>query len=78
MEWVGCKVYEPLVHERGFQKSGEERNAELEVLETAEGGELTAWGRTIKNDDDEEHMQKSSSTGELYLCIDNLRNRKGM
>jgi len=64
MEWVGRKVYEPLVHERGFQKSGEERNAgkvyeplmhergfqksgeernvELEVLETAEGGQLTA------------------------------------
>jgi len=42
MEWVGRKVYEPLVHECGFQKSSEECNAELEVLETAEGGQLTA------------------------------------
>jgi hypothetical protein len=40
--WVGHKVYEPLVHKCGFQKSGEERNAELKVLETAEGRQLTA------------------------------------
>ena len=40
--WVGRKVYESLVHECGFQKSGKECNVELEVLETAEGRQLTA------------------------------------
>jgi len=40
--WVGRKVYKSLIHECGFQKSGKERNAELEVLETAEGRQLTA------------------------------------
>ena len=58
MEWVGRKVYE-----RGFWKSGEERKAELEVLETAEGGQLTDG--TIEDDDGEEHSQRSSSTSDL-------------
>jgi len=58
MEWVGRKVYE-----RGFWKSGEERKAELEVLETAEGGQLTDG--TIEDDDGDENTQKSSSTSDL-------------
>jgi hypothetical protein len=39
---VGHKVHKPLVHECGFQKSSEERNMELKVLETADGRQLTA------------------------------------
>ncbi|KAF9466407.1 hypothetical protein BDZ94DRAFT_220383 [Collybia nuda] len=46
MEWVGRKVFE-----RGYWKSGEERRAEIEVLEESEGGEVTD-GR-IENDDEE-------------------------
>ena len=47
MEWVGRKVFE-----RGYWKSGEEKTAELEVLQTTEGGEVTDG--KIEDDDGEE------------------------
>ncbi|CAA7267658.1 unnamed protein product [Cyclocybe aegerita] len=56
MEWVGRKVFE-----RGFWKSGEERKAELEVLQTVEGGELTD-GQIEDDDGEEDGRRKSSST----------------
>ena len=55
MEWVGRKVYE-----RGFWKGGEERQAELEVLDTVEGGELTDG--TIEDDDGDDGPGKASSS----------------
>ncbi|KJA17563.1 hypothetical protein HYPSUDRAFT_206155 [Hypholoma sublateritium FD-334 SS-4] len=63
MEWVGHKVYE-----RGFWKGGEERQAELEVLDTVEGGEL--MDGTIKDDDGDDGPGKasSSSTGSDLVC----------
>ena len=54
MEWVGRKVFE-----RGFWKSGEERKAELEVLEMVEGKALTDG--TIEDDDGDEAKTSSSS-----------------
>ncbi|KAF8964027.1 hypothetical protein BDZ97DRAFT_1904591 [Flammula alnicola] len=60
MEWVGRKVYE-----RGFWKSGEDRKAELEVLETVEGGELTDG--TIEDDDGDDGPNKSSSSSSSDL-----------
>ena len=65
MEWVGHKVYE-----HGFWKSSEEHKVELKVLEPAEGGQL--MDGMIKDNDSKEHMQKSSSTGDLirrWVCI---------
>lgn len=57
MEWVGRKVFE-----RGFWKSGEERKAELEVLEMIEGKSLTDG--TIEDDDgDDNGAHKSSGSG---------------
>jgi len=55
MEWVGRKVFE-----RGFWKSGEEKKAELEVLEMVEGKALTDG--TIEDDDgDDGGAHKTSS-----------------
>jgi len=53
----------PQVYERGFWESSEECKAELEVLETAEGGQL--MDGTIEDDDGDENTQKSSSTSDL-------------
>jgi protein SMG6 len=50
MEWVGRKVYE-----RGFWKSGEERRAEIEVLDEREGGDLTDG--IIEDEDEDEGGQ---------------------
>ena len=58
MEWVGRKVFE-----RGFWKSGEERKAELEVLEMTEGKALTDG--TIEDDDGDDAPKSSSSGSEL-------------
>ena len=61
MEWVGRKVFE-----RGFWKSGEERKAELEVLEMIEGKALTDG--TIEDDDGDDggaHNSLSGSGSEL-------------
>jgi protein SMG6 len=55
MEWVGRKVYE-----RGFWKSGEERRAEIEVLDRIEGGEVTDG---IIEDEDEEDNNSSKNRG---------------
>ena len=54
MEWVGRKVLE-----RGFWKSGEEKKAELEVLEMVEGKALTDG--TIEDDDGDDAHQRSKS-----------------
>ncbi|RXW24170.1 hypothetical protein EST38_g1674 [Candolleomyces aberdarensis] len=61
MEWVGRKVFE-----RGYWKYGEERKAEMEVLEQVEGVELSD-GRIEDDDDDEGVSMKSrpSTTSEL-------------
>ena len=56
MEWVGRKVFE-----RGFWKSGEEKKAELEVLETIEGKALTDG--TIEDDDGDDGPKTSSLSG---------------
>jgi protein SMG6 len=61
MEWVGRKVFE-----RGFWKSGEEKKAELEVLEMVEGKALTDG--TIEDDDGDDggaHKTSSGSGSEL-------------
>ncbi|KIJ69496.1 hypothetical protein HYDPIDRAFT_79483 [Hydnomerulius pinastri MD-312] len=47
MEWVGRKIFE-----RGYWKSGEDRRAEVEVLDVEEGGQLTDG--IIEDEDDEE------------------------
>ena len=59
MEWVGRKVFG-----RGFWKSGEEKKAELEVLEMVKGKALTDG--TIEDDDGDAH-QTSSSRSESDL-----------
>ncbi|KAF9036720.1 hypothetical protein BJ165DRAFT_602423 [Panaeolus papilionaceus] len=55
MEWVGRKVFE-----RGYWKSGEERRAELEVLQSVEGTDLTDG--TIEDDDDGKEEAKRTSS----------------
>ena len=60
MEWVGRSVFE-----RGYWKGGEERRAEIEVLEERDLGEETTDGE-IENDDDENvgvATGKGSQTG---------------
>jgi protein SMG6 len=52
MEWVGRKVFE-----RGFWKSGEEKKAELEVLEMVKGKALTDG--TIEDDDGDDAPKTS-------------------
>ncbi|EGN96009.1 hypothetical protein SERLA73DRAFT_112057 [Serpula lacrymans var. lacrymans S7.3] len=47
MEWVGRRVFE-----RGYWKAGEDRRAEIEVLDIEEGGQLTDG--IIEDGDDEE------------------------
>jgi len=59
MEWVGRKVFE-----RGFWKSGEERKAELEVLQKSEGEQLTD-GMIEDDDGEEDGRRKPSSTSDL-------------
>ncbi|KAH7930887.1 hypothetical protein BV22DRAFT_1054224 [Leucogyrophana mollusca] len=58
MEWVGRKVFE-----RGYWKSGEERRAEIEVLDFEEGGQLTD-GIIEDEDDDEEGGNARAGAGE--------------
>ncbi|KAF8841181.1 hypothetical protein BDN67DRAFT_928908 [Paxillus ammoniavirescens] len=48
MEWVGRKVFE-----RGYWKSGEDRRAEVEVLDVEEGGQLTDGIIEDEDEDDE-------------------------
>ena len=54
MEWVGRKVFE-----RGFWKSGDDKKAELEVLDMIEGKALTDG--TIEDDDGDDAPKTSSS-----------------
>ncbi|PPR08027.1 hypothetical protein CVT24_010868 [Panaeolus cyanescens] len=58
MEWVGRKVFE-----RGFWKSGEERRAELEVLQAVEGTDLTDG--TIEDDDDGQDEDSKKGMSDL-------------
>jgi hypothetical protein len=55
MEWVGRKVFE-----RGYWKSGEDRKAELEVLEQNEGVEVSDG--TIEDDEDDDSGAKAPKT----------------
>jgi len=48
MEWVGRRVFE-----RGYWKGEEERVAELEVLETGEGGDEEGTDGRIEDDEDD-------------------------
>ncbi len=48
MEWVGRRVFE-----RGYWKGEEERKAELEVLETGEGGDEEGTDGRIEDDEDD-------------------------
>ena len=61
MEWVGRKAFE-----RGFWKSGEEKKAELEVLEMVEGKALTD-GTIEDNDEDDAHQTSSSGSGRIII-----------
>ncbi|KAJ6547339.1 hypothetical protein B0H19DRAFT_1075225 [Mycena capillaripes] len=60
MEWVGRKVYQ-----HGFWKTGEDKRAEIEVLDDSEAVEITDGH--IEDDDEEEGGEgvKSSGDGEL-------------
>ena len=55
MEWVGRKVFE-----RGYWKSGDDRKAELEVLEQNEGVEVSDG--TIEDDEDDDNGVKAPKT----------------
>ncbi|KAG6909451.1 hypothetical protein DXG01_000436 [Tephrocybe rancida] len=57
MEWVGRSVFE-----RGYWKSGEERKAEIEVLEE-EGGEGEKTDGHIEDDDEDESEGRRGSGG---------------
>ncbi|EAU88181.2 hypothetical protein CC1G_03853 [Coprinopsis cinerea okayama7 len=59
MEWVGRRVFE-----RGYWKSGEDRKAELEVLEQNEGKDMTD-GRIEDDDEDESGSKKATTMSEL-------------
>ncbi|KAK0210568.1 hypothetical protein DFS33DRAFT_302757 [Desarmillaria ectypa] len=63
MEWVARKVYE-----RGFWKSGEDRKAELEVLNEAEAQEMTD-GQIEDDDNDDSGERKSSDIGKRWVRI---------
>ena len=56
MEWIGRKVFE-----RGFWKSGEDKKAELEVLEMTKGKALTDG--TIEDDDGDAPKSSLSGSG---------------
>ncbi|KAG6844489.1 hypothetical protein H0H87_006563 [Tephrocybe sp. NHM501043] len=55
MEWVGRSVFE-----RGYWKAGEERRAEIEVLEEEEGGEREMTDGHIENDDEDDNGKRSA------------------
>ncbi|KAJ7721075.1 hypothetical protein DFH07DRAFT_1008258 [Mycena maculata] len=57
MEWVGRKVYQ-----HGFWKAGEEKRAEIEVLDDSEAVEITDGH--IEDDDEEEGGAKNAGDGE--------------
>ncbi|KAJ7349482.1 hypothetical protein DFH08DRAFT_778758 [Mycena albidolilacea] len=59
MEWVGRKVYQ-----HGFWKTGEEKRAELEVLDDSEAVEITD-GHIEDDDDDEGGDAAKAGDGEL-------------
>ncbi|KAJ6513896.1 hypothetical protein C8R47DRAFT_1092306 [Mycena vitilis] len=57
MEWLGRKVYQ-----HGFWKTGEEKRAEIEVLDDSESVEITDGH--IEDDDDEEGGEAAKSAGD--------------
>ncbi|KAK7023722.1 PINc domain-containing protein [Favolaschia claudopus] len=58
MEWVGRKVYQ-----HGFWKSGEEKRAEIEILDDSEAAEITDGH--IEDDDDDEDQDAKARDAEL-------------
>ncbi|KAJ7172704.1 hypothetical protein C8R46DRAFT_1086975 [Mycena filopes] len=60
MEWVGRKVYQ-----HGFWKAGEEKRAEIEVLDDSEAVEITDGH--IEDDDEEEAGKDGKSAGDGEL-----------
>ncbi|KAJ7219067.1 hypothetical protein GGX14DRAFT_589783 [Mycena pura] len=61
MEWVGRKVYQ-----HGFWKTGDEKRAEIEVLDDSEAVEITDGH--IEDDDDEEGGEGTKSAGDSDLA----------
>ncbi|KAJ6623408.1 hypothetical protein B0H10DRAFT_2009580 [Mycena sp. CBHHK59/15] len=61
MEWVGRKVYQ-----HGFWKTGEDRRAEIEVLDDSEAVEITDGH--IEDDDDEGGDEGGGSAGDGELA----------
>jgi protein SMG6 len=64
MEWVGRKVFE-----RGYWKSGEDRRAEVEVLDVEEGGQLTDGIIEDEDEDDEGGGERKSENTRRWTRI---------
>ncbi|KAF9232140.1 hypothetical protein BU15DRAFT_81571 [Melanogaster broomeanus] len=64
MEWVGRKVFE-----RGYWKSGEERRAEVEVLDVEEGGQLTDGIIEDEDEDDGDRGEVKHETTRRWTRI---------
>ncbi|KAJ7470538.1 hypothetical protein FB451DRAFT_1254044 [Mycena latifolia] len=62
MEWVGRKVYQ-----QGFWKAGEDKRAEIEVLDDSEAAEITD-GHIEDDDDDERGGEEAKSAGDGELA----------
>ncbi|RDB24144.1 hypothetical protein Hypma_008825 [Hypsizygus marmoreus] len=62
MEWVGRSVFE-----RGYWKSGEERRAEIEVLEERDVEEATDGHIEDDDDDDDRGRAAAGSSGDVLL-----------
>ncbi|KAF9228014.1 hypothetical protein BS17DRAFT_747074 [Gyrodon lividus] len=64
MEWVGRKVFE-----RGYWKSGEDRRAEVEVLDVEEGGQLTDGIIEDEDDEDEGGTERKNENTRRWIRI---------
>lgn len=58
MEWVGRRAFE-----RGYRRSGEEKNKEVEVLDASEGSEVTDG--TLEDEDDVDNSPSNEGSGEI-------------
>ncbi|KAF7322791.1 PINc domain-containing protein [Mycena chlorophos] len=63
MEWVGRKVYQ-----HGFWKSGEDKRAEMEVLDDSEAVEITDGHIEDDSDDEDADAKAKSSAGDGELA----------
>ncbi|KAF5365760.1 hypothetical protein D9758_003172 [Tetrapyrgos nigripes] len=71
MEWVGRMVFE-----RGYWKSGEDRKAEIEVLDDTEAGEMTDGH--IEDDDDEDKNSSGNASQTKKRWIRIIRSAVGL